>query len=480
MTQTTIFEGINKLLKRDTVSFHVPGHKNAKIFEKYHTNFINNISKIDTTEIPGTDNLHNPSGIIKEAQEKCAEFYGSDKSYFLINGSTCGIYSMIMAVTSPGDKVIVQRDCHKSVINGIIMGGLIPIYIKSQIDTNRLIGMGVSTKEVEKALIDNPDSKAVIITYPNYYGVCSDIRQIAEIVHKYNKILLVDEAHGAHLRLSEKLPVSALDVGADIVVQSTHKTLTSFTQSSILHVKGNRVDIEKLKFMLSLHQSTSPSYILMASLDMAITMAKEEGNFLMEKLIDHINTFKSDLQNASNIDILSKEDILKCGAKDIDITKLVITMKDIGISGIVLEEILRKKYNIQMEMVDMINVTGVSSIANEKNDFNRLSKALKSIYQDGQVTHIKEELPEYSFMIPEMKVIPRDAIYKNKEDRPFVESGGLISGEYIIPYPPGIPLICPGEVITEELIEYVELLKSKEIGIVGTNDKRLDLISVIK
>lgn len=480
MKKPIILKELTKLSKRNMVSFHVPGHKSGKIFERYNLESIDNIGKFDTTEIPGSDNLHAPEGMIKEAQERAKEFYGADYSFFLVNGTTCGIISMIMAATNPGDKIIVPRDCHRSVISGMILGGVVPVYVKPEICPELFLSMAITAETIENTIKDHPDVKAVVITYPNYYGICSDIEKIAAIVHRYNKILLVDEAHGAHLKLSESLPISALDAGADIVVHSTHKTLPSFAQSSMLHVKGKRIDIDKLKFMLSLNQSSSPSYLLMASLDMAINIVTEEGNYLMQKLIGNINDFREEIDKIEGLNIFSKEIIGRYGVKDIDITKLTINMKKIGIDGIKLEEIIRKKYNIQVEMADMYNVLAVSSIANDKHDFERFARALRSIHDDKKITHKKNELPEFSFMIPKVELLPREAVYAEKKSIPFTQSSGSVSGEYIIPYPPGIPLVCPGEVISQEVIEYVEILKDLEINIIGTSDKSLNTINVIK
>lgn len=471
---------LSKLSKRNMVSFHVPGHKSGKIFEKYKIDIGSNIGEFDITEIPGADNLYAPKSIIKESQKRAKDFYGSDYTFFLVNGTTCGIISMIMATTKPGDKIIVPRDCHKSVISGIILAGILPVYIKPEIYSKLFLMGAVTPEAIERAIQEHPDAKAVIITYPNYYGICSDIEKIVKIVRRHNKILLVDEAHGAHLKLSEKLPISALDAGADIVVHSTHKTLPAFTQGSMLHVKKGRVDIDKLKFMLSLNQSSSPSYLLMISLDMAMSIAAEEGRFLMEKLIENINGFKNEFTEIEGLNMISEEIIGRYGVKNIDITKLTISMKEIGIEGSKLEEILRKKYNIQVEMADIYNILAVSSIANEKNDFKRLCKALKSIHDDRKINHKRIDIPEFSFRIPKIEILPREAVYKEKENISFIESSGRISGEYIMPYPPGIPLICPGEVISREVIEYVKILKSLGISIVGVSDSSLDTIKVIK
>jgi lysine decarboxylase len=480
LKKPVILKELEGLSRRNMISFHVPGHKGGKIFKKYNLERIENIGKFDITEIPGSDNLHAPEGMIKEAQERAKDFYGGDHTFFLVNGTTSGIISMIMAATNPGDKIIVPRDCHKSVISGMILGGVEPIYVKPQICSKLFLSMAITAEAIEGAIKDNPDAKAVLITYPNYYGICSDIEKIAEIVHNHNKILLVDEAHGAHLKLSEDLPISALDAGADIVVHSTHKTLPSLTQSSMLHVKGKRIDIDKLKFMLSLNQSSSPSYLLMAALDMAVNIVAEEGNYLMQKLIGNIKDFREAIDKTEGLDILSKEIIGSYGVKDIDITKLTINMKEIGIDGIKLEEILREKYSIQVEMADIYNVLAVSSIANDKHDFERLARSLKSIHDDRRIAHKKNEMPEFSFMIPKVELLPRDAVYREKKSIPFIQSGGRISGEYIIPYPPGIPLVCPGEVISQEIIEYAKILKGLEINIIGTSDRSLNTINIIK
>lgn len=479
MKRPIIFNELSKLSKRNMVSFHVPGHKNGKIFRKYSLGIDSNIGEFDITEIPGSDNLHAPEGIIREAQERAKAFYGADHTFFLINGTTCGIISMIMAVTNPGDKIIVQRDCHRSVVSGMILGGVVPIYVKPQVHSSLLLSVAVTPESIEEALKENPDAKAVIITYPNYYGVCSDIEKIVQTVHKYNKILIVDEAHGAHLKLSDKLPISALDAGADMVAQSTHKTLPSLTQSSMLHVRNGRIDMDKLKTMLALNQSSSPSYLLMASLDMAVTILAQEGNFLMEKLIENINDFVKEISEIEGLNLVSKEIIGRYGVKDIDLTKLTISMESVGIEGTRLEEILRNKYNIQFEMADIYNILAVASISNDRNDFNRLSRALRSIYDDKKIPHRKIKLDEFSFRIPKMEVLPRDAVYSEKKSVQFSKSCGRISGEYIIPYPPGIPLICPGEVISEEIIKYVQTLKSLGISVIGTSDESLNTIKVI-
>ncbi len=481
MDQPIILDQLLKHSKKDMVSFHVPGHKSGKIYERFnYKNFTGQLLSMDITEIPGTDNLHAPEEIIKEAQESAARFYKADHTFFLIDGTSCGIIAMLMAVASPGDKVIVPRDCHKSVIHGLVLGNITPVYIQPEVWVEKGITMGIRPETVEQALKECPEAKAVLITYPNYYGICSDIETIATIVHKYDKILLVDEAHGAHFNLSDLLPVSALDAGADIVAQSTHKTLPAFTQASMLHVKSHRVDVSRLKVMLAMQQSTSPSYLLMASLDMARAIAASEGKFLMNRLLGYIESFKHQIVEIEKIEILSQALVGSYGVKGIDPTKLVIDMTGLGIQGTVLEELLRTKYNIQMELANMNVAVAVATIGNERNDFDRLAHALLGIKDGKGITHRHIEAPLYSYRLPKMRLTPRQSVYMAKTTVDFTDSFGKISGEYLIPYPPGIPVLCPGEEITTEVIEYIKLLKKSGIQIIGLEDTTLHKIKVIE
>ncbi|MBB6218708.1 lysine decarboxylase [Anaerosolibacter carboniphilus] len=481
MDQPIILDRLLKHSRKDMVSFHVPGHKSGKIYDRFnYKNFTGQLLSIDITEIPGTDNLHAPEEMIKKAQEKAARFYKADHTFFLVDGTSCGIIAMLMAVANPGDKVIVPRDCHKSVIHGLILGNITPVYIQPEVWVEKGISMGIRPETVEQALKEYPEAKAVLITYPNYYGICSDIEAIATIVHKYDKILLVDEAHGAHFNLSDLLPMSALEAGADIVAQSTHKTLPAFTQASMLHVRSQRIDVNRLKVMLAMQQSTSPSYLLMASLDLARTIAEAEGKFLMNQLLGHIETLKNQIMESEKIKILDHTTVASYGVKAVDPTKLVIDMTALGIQGTVLEELLRTKYHIQMELANINVAVAVATIGNERKDFDRLAHALMTIKDGKGIVHRHVETPLYSYQLPKMKLTPRQSIYMEKSAVDFADSSGKISGEYLIPYPPGIPIVCPGEEITTEVIEYIKTLKKNGIQIVGLEDTTLQKIKVIE
>ncbi|SHK09942.1 aminotransferase class I/II-fold pyridoxal phosphate-dependent enzyme [Tepidibacter formicigenes] len=470
MNDMPVFNVLDEIIDKDIVSFHVPGHKKGSIFEKVnYRKYKDKIGNMDTTEIPGTDNLHSPEGVIKKSQEIASNVFKSDYTFFLVNGSTCGIYASIMSVCNPKDKIIVNRDCHQSVVNSCILGDIEPIYVNPNIDLNLGISLGVSYEEIKKVIDNNKDAKAVLITSPTYYGVSLDVKKIADYVHSKGKILIVDEAHGAHLGLSDKLPKKSLELGADIVIQSTHKTLPSFTQSSMLHVKEKRVNIDKLKSFLKIVQSSSPSYILMSSLEMAVNIYINYGKELMNELIENINSVINFIDNLKNIKVFKY--------KHQDITKLYIITKELKKSGYEVENILRDKYNIQVELSNSYGILLVCSIGNTNNDFKKLKKALNEI--DNEIGN--ENLIEinYPTNIPKKILNPRDAFYLDKKSIRIEESIGKICGEYIIPYPPGISILSPGEEITKEVIDYIK--KSKEIGmnITGIKDTNLNYIQVI-
>lgn len=466
--KTEIINQLREIVETNLISFHVPGHKLGKIYDKLgYSDIVKNIYKMDTTEIPGTDNLHSPEGIIKKSQERASKVFKSDETYYLVNGSTCGIQGAIMALCNPKDKIIVNRDCHQSVINSCILADIEPVYILSKIDKETNIQEGIHIEEAKKIIDNNLDAKAILLTYPTYYGKTFDLKEICDYAHKHNIIVIVDEAHGAHLGLSDRLPKTALEEGADIVIQSTHKTLPSFTQSSMIHIKGDRVDRQRLSTMLRIIESSSPSYILMSSLELAVDIYETKGNELMEELLDNLEKFKEKNKNTS-FDIYNEDDK----------TKLFLSSKRLGMTGYELEDILREKYNIQVELANYYGVLLICTIGNTKEDLDRLSEALEDIsnrYNKGSYI----ECLEYPVVIPEKVLNPREAFYKNKKSVKIYESIGQICAEYVIPYPPGVSLLSPGEVITKEIIDYVILCHKKGMNINGIKDSNLEFIEII-
>lgn len=480
--KTPLYDGILDYINEKNVSFHMPGHKNGrgvlKIKEK--PDFKDNLLLIDQTEVPGLDNLHLPEGIIQEAQELAARAFRSDYTYFLVNGTTCGVYSMILGVTNHGDKIIVPRNSHRSVAGALILGGLWPVYYEPDVDLEKGIAVSVSPEKIEEIIKENLDAKAVLVTNPTFYGTCSDIEKIADIVHKYNMVFLVDEAHGAHLPFHRDLPINAMDAGADIAAQSAHKTLSSFTQSSMLHVRRGRVDIEKIEFMLRLTQTTSPSYILMASLDLARFQMEEHGEELLDNLLDMVGDFRERINTISDIYCFGREIIGSYNIVDMDPTKITINFKNFGIPGTRIADILRKQYNIQVELSDLYNILAMATIGDEKEDYDRLYNAIHDISEKYSSEREVKDIPKVVWRMPYQALSPREAVYEPMEMVDFRKSDGRISAEIIAPYPPGIPVILPGEIITNDIIENIIKVQQAGIKINGPRDQKLEQIAVIK
>lgn len=465
----TIINELSEIVDKDLISFHVPGHKLGKIYDRLgYTPILEKMYKMDTTEIIGTDNLHLPEGIIRKSQQRASEAFKSDYTYYLINGTTCGIQASIMAICYPKDKLIVNRDCHQSVINGCILGDIKPVYINSNINKENNIINGVNINEVINVINSNLDAKAILLTYPTYYGCIYDLKTICDYAHNKNMVVIIDEAHGAHLGLSDELPQTALEQGADIVIQSTHKTLPSFTQSSMIHTKGSRVDNNRLEVNLRMIQSSSPSYTLMASLELAVDIYINSGKELMNELLFNIYKFKDNIKSKIPINIYN----------DYDKTKIFIESKKLGLTGYKLEEVLRYKYNIQVELSNYYGILLICTIGNISKDFDILEKALIDIYNKCNDEIYIEEII-YPKDIPIQALTPREAFYKPKKSVKIYESVGKISGEYIIPYPPGISLLSPGEIISKDIIDYILYCSKKGMSVNGIKDSSLEFIQII-
>ena len=465
-----IIEELNNIVDNKLISFHVPGHKLGKIYDKLnYTNTLNKIYSMDTTEIPGTDNLHSPEGIIKESQERASEVFKSDETYYLINGSTCGIQAAIMALCPPKSKIIANRDCHQSVINACILGDIDPVYINSEIDKNTNILKGINIDDAIKVIDSNLDAKAIILTYPTYYGMTYDLKRVCDYAHSKDIAVIVDEAHGAHLGLSEELPKTALEQGADIVTQSTHKTLPSFTQSSMIHIQGDRVNKEQLVSILKIIESSSPSYMLMASLEIAVDIYNKYGTKLMDELLNNIDKLKNSFKENNGIEFYDTDDK----------TKIFISTINMGLIGYELETILREEYNIQVELSNYYGSLLICTIGNDNDDFKSLETALNEISEKYRTNRNIEKI-EYPNNIPVKKLTPREAFYKEKKSVKIYESVGKICGEYIIPYPPGISLTSPGEIITKEIIDYILFCKEKGMNVSGLKDYSLGQIQIIE
>jgi len=478
-----LFDAIKEYMQKDMVAYHTPGHKYGKGVLKEFVDLVGeNVFRMDLTELPEVDNLHDPQGVIKEAQELASSAYGSDHCFFLVNGSTIGNNVMTMSICDPGDKIIIPRNTHKSVLGGIILSGAIPIYVPAMWDEELVVAHGIDVEALENTLKEHPEAKGVLIVNPTYYGITSDIIKIADLVHKYGRPLLVDEAHGPHFHFHEDLPTSAIKAGADMVVQSTHKILSSMTQSSMLHVRDGRVNLKRVKNILQILHSTSPSYVLMASLDMARKQMVLEGRELLERTIRLAEDTRNRLNAIDGISCFGKEKRGKFGIYDIDVTKLVINFSGLGISGFKAIDILNEEYNIQSEMATLYNVLEIVTIGNDQRDLDRLVNAVQSIADDK--TLISDLSPEAYVPpippIPKSAMTPREAFFAMTEKIPFANSVGRVCAEIVSPYPPGIPILTPGEIIDQPTVDYLQLIFEHGAFINGPEDIRLRTIKVVR
>lgn len=470
--KTPVFEALKNLMEENSVSFHMPGHKgrNALI------NWSEYIPYIDTTETEGMDNLLEPRGIIKESQEYAAKVFGAKATYYGVNGSTGSNYIALAAITKPGDKVLLQRNCHKSIHNAMILNRLNPVYLYPNYNENYNVLTGLVPEEIEEILDGEPDIKAVLLTYPNYYGVCYDLKKIADIVHKRNKILMVDEAHGPHMGFSDKLPMSALEAGADIVIHSTHKTLPSFTQTSLLHVNSDRVDLNKLRDRYQLYTSTSPSYIFTLSNEAACAyMDSEEGKRKLDWNIEKCKEVIQRLNDIPRVEVFTGDPTDKT-IIDKDVTKILISID--GISGSQIKKRLKTEYNIRLEMADYYYALIFCTLMNEEEDYEKLVAAIEDLASKAgheQIDYVNVKMPD-----PKIVITPADAYFGKKEQVLLKDAIGRLAAAPIIPYPPGIPLIAPGEEFTKEIYEHILFLMENGLEIVGLMGYNKDSVVVVE
>lgn len=443
-----LFSKLSEYSNSDFYPFHMPGHKRS----------MEGSYRYDITEIEGFDNLHKPEGIIKDIMNRASEFYDSYKTYLLVNGSTCGILSAISATMRQGEKIIVARNCHKSVYNGIFLLDLEPVYIYPEIIEEMGISGRISPASVEKAITENPDVKAFVVTSPTYEGIVSDIESISKILHRKGIPLIVDEAHGAHFGRHPAFLPSALSQGADIVIQSIHKTLPSLTQTALLHFKSNIIKKEAVETFLGIYQSSSPSYVLMASIERCIDLLIENGPVIFNNYIEILDNFKKKCESLKNITIFEMPDK--------DVSKLLISVKGTNISGDDLYYILLNEYHLQFEMSAGSYVLGITSFCDSEEGFERLYNALFEI--DKRILKVVGNCTNVNYSSSgEIFYSTREAFYKEKECINIEESRGKISGEYKFMYPPGIPIVVPGEIITEEIIRQIENTDNKILVIKG-------------
>jgi len=473
-----LLDAVTEFIATRPAYFRVPGHRLDKGISPRWTNIVGEkIFAYDVTETPLTDDLHCPEGAIDEAQKLLAVLYGADQSFFLVNGSTCGNEAMILSAAFAGEKILVARNAHKSAMMGLILSGAKPIYLMPEVICEWGIQGEITEASVRKGFAENPDCRALFMVNPSYYGVCSDLVAIAKVCHEYNALLLVDEAHGGHLYFHKALPVGALAAGADICVQSMHKVTGALTQSSVLHSKYHGVGAEALGRIaqnLQLVQSTSPSYLLMTSLDCARYELALHGAEMMEKALFLAEYARKKIAGIAGFRCME--------SGRIDSTRLVLSAREIGLTGYALEQILYEKYAVNMELADQENVLAIVTYANEIQDLDRLIAACTEISETriGHAALQREKTYPPFPPLPEQVLTPRSAYFSKKIFVSWQEAAGQISGQMIAPYPPGIPVLYPGERISQEVWAYIECFRREGRHMHGVDrDQRLENIQII-
>jgi arginine decarboxylase len=461
---------------RHDAAFHTPGHKKGQGSSPEFRALIGDRAlQADLPELPALDNLFAPQGVIQEAQELAAAAFGADRTWFLANGSTCGVIAAILATCHPGDTIVLPRNAHQSVISGIILAGANPVFVMPEYDVDEDLAYGVTAATIAQTLAKHPQTKAVLIVSPTYYGVCCDIKSIATIANQFSVPLIVDEAHGAHFGFHSDLPMTALECGADVVIQSTHKTLSALTQAAMLHTQGDRVNADRIRRSLGLVQSTSPNYLLLASLDAARHQMAIVGEHLLTQTLALVDRVIECLHNVPGISILQFRSAP--GFTALDRTRLTINVSALGITGFTADAILTEEFGVICELPSLRHVTFIFSIGTTPKDADRL---ITAIIQLAQQTHPAEPIPIGSHLLPAATMMfPREAFFAATRTVSIDQAINQISAELICPYPPGIPVLLPGEKITAAVIEYLQRVQRSGGFISGCSDPELQTIQVV-
>ena len=503
-TQTPLVTQLQCSARSNTAPFHTPGHHKGNATPELLKSWLGeSVFQGDLPELPELDNLFAPEGIIHQAQTLAADAWGADRTYFLTNGSTAGILAAILTVCNPGDSVVVPRNVHRSVISGLILSGAHPMFIMPMYDDDLDIVHGIDINDLKDILDTNPTVKSILIVSPTYYGLCSDIKSIVQLAHDRYLPVIVDEAHGAHFRFHPALPKSALYYGADLVVQSTHKTLSAFTQASMLHQQGFRINLDRLSQSLALIQSSSPNYLLLASLDAARMQMATQGEMLLDLAIQRVNHVRSQLKMIPGLQLfdheVNHEAIRKFGAFTIDPLRLTVNLKNLNLNGFLADEILHEKYGVTCELPSPQNLTFIFTHGTTDQDCDRLIESLKQLATHHPISQAKESPSIDSIQSPnptDLKIplikgdlggsftqtpnlSPREAFFAPTQMLPTAQAIGHLSADFLCPYPPGIPLIIPGEIITQTALDTLTQILCSGGTLTGLSDPTLKTLRVI-
>ena len=471
-----IYEALEQFRRMRIVPFDVPGHKrgrgNPELSELLGDRCVN----IDVNSMKPLDNLCHPVSVIKAAEELAAEAFGAAHAFLMVGGTTSAVQSMALACCKKGDKIIMPRNVHRSIINALVLCGARPVYVNPDVDRHLGISLGMKVEQVEQAIRDNPDAVAVFVNNPTYYGICSDLRTIVEAAHSHGMKVLVDEAHGTHFYFGENFPVTAMAAGADMASVSMHKSGGSLTQSSLLLV-GKDMHPGYVRQIINLTQTTSASYLLLSSLDISRRNLALRGREAFAKVAELAEYAREEINRIGGYYAFGDELVNRDSVYAFDPTKLSVHTLDIGLAGIEVYDILRDEYDIQIEFGDLGNMLAYLSIGDRPREVERLVSALADIkrrYQKDKTGMLSQE-----YIPPRVVMTPQESFYAPKEQLPIQEAEGRICSEFVMCYPPGIPILAPGEEITDEIIEYILYAKEKGCSMTGPEDEKIEKLNVV-
>ena len=472
-----IHKALLTLKKNKIVPFDVPGHKRGKGNPLLLDFLGEDCLSVDVNSMKMLDNLCHPTSVIKEAEEIAAEAFNATAAFFMVGGTTSSVQAMIFATVKQGDHILLPRNVHRSVLNALVICGAIPVYVNTGINYDLGIALNMSVADIEQAILQNPKAKAILINNPTYYGICADLKQIVQLAHKHNMKVLVDEAHGTHFYFGKDMPVSAMEAGADFASVSMHKSGGSLTQSSFL-LCGKDVNVNYVRQIINLTQTTSGSYLLLSSLDLSRKNLALNGEKLFEKVKRYSSYAREEINNIGDYYAFSKELINNQTVFDFDETKLSVNTTKLGLAGIEVYDLLRDEYDIQIEFGDIGNILAYISVGDKTKNIERLISALADIKKTYKKSTFEPFVSEY--IIPEVVLSPKEAFYNEKKAVPLEQCLGEICCEFVMCYPPGIPILAPGEKITKKTLDYILYAKNKGCLMTGPLDMNIEYLNVLK
>ncbi|MCD7801544.1 MAG: aminotransferase class I/II-fold pyridoxal phosphate-dependent enzyme [Clostridiales bacterium] len=472
-----IYEALERFRQMRVVPFDVPGHKRGRGNPELAAFLGEKCVGVDVNSMKPLDNLCHPVSVIREAEDLAADAFGAEHAFLMVGGTTSAVQSMVLTACKQGDEIILPRNVHRSVINALVLCGAVPVYVNPEVDQRLGISLGMSRDQVQRAIREHPKAVAVLVNNPTYYGVCSDLRAIVRMAHEAGMLCLADEAHGTHFYFGGGLPVSAMAAGADMAAVSMHKSGGSLTQSSFL-LTGPGVHAGYVRQIINLTQTTSGSYLLMSSLDISRRNLALRGRQVFHQVADMAEYAREEINAIGGYYAFGKELINGNSIFDFDTTKLSVHTLDIGLAGIEVYDILRDEYDIQIEFGDIGNILAYLSMGDRPQELERLVSALAEIrrrYQTDGAGLLSQE-----YIDPDVVITPQEAFYADKESLPLRETEGRVCSEFVMCYPPGIPILAPGERITGDILDYIEYAKCKGCSMTGPEDPEISFLNVVK